>query len=120
MADRTYQEAVDGILATATIATAAWVKKMEPYADEAVEHLRKRVEMMAVLIYGAPESVKLLAETRGDRRQTIDRILQIARSAFIMGYCSLIVEADEAGDTDEDGPLYSLLRDMKFGDDPHA
>ena len=88
MSDKTYQEAIDDRLTTATENAAAWTKKMEPYADEAVEHLRKRVEMMAVLIYNSPESEYVAAYARNDI-QILAHILQIARSAFIMGYCSL-------------------------------
>ena len=94
MTDKNYRDALTERLTQLNTAATEWAEKMQPYTDEAVEHLQPRIGMMASLIQTMPEAAALLA-LAPNPQGALQALLHVARAAFIMGYCSLIVAGEE-------------------------
>ena len=97
MTDKNYKDALAERLTQVNVAATEWAEKMQPYSDEAVEHLHPRIEMMASLIQMMPEA-EVLTAFAPNAQGALLALFQVARAAFIMGYCSLLVESEDAED----------------------
>ena len=95
MTDKNYKDALAERLTQVNVAATEWAEKMQPYSDEAVEHLRPRIEMLASLIQMMPEAEALTA-LAPNAQGALLALFWVARAAFIMGYCSPLVESGEA------------------------
>ena len=95
MTDKNYKDALAERLTQVNVAATEWAEKMQPYSDEAVEHLHPRIEMMVSLIQMMPEA-EVLTAFAPTAQGALLALFQVARAAFIMGYCSPLVESGEA------------------------
>lgn len=94
MTDKNYRDALTDRLTQLNTDALAWSAKMQPYVGEAVEHLQPRAGMMASLVQMMPEAAALLA-LAPNQQGAMRALLEVARAAFLMGYCSLIVAGEE-------------------------
>ena len=92
--DKNFRDALSERLTQLNTDALDWSAKMQPYMGEAVEHLQPRIGMMASLVQMMPEAAALLA-LAPNQQAALQALLQVARAAFLMGYCSLIVAGEE-------------------------